>query len=63
MEAATKDQHRKGPFLLSVVAPVFNEMDGVEELVTRLGASCRAVSDRIEVILVNDGSRDATLQR
>ena len=63
MERATTDQLREGPFLLSVVAPVFNEADGVDELVTRLRASCSAACDRFELILVNDGSRDATLQR
>ena len=54
---------REGPIFLSVVAPVFNEVEGVDELVTRLKASCCDASDTFELILVNDGSRDETLER
>jgi len=54
---------RKGLTLLSVVAPVFNEEDGVAELVSRLEASCSKAASSFELILVNDGSRDATLPR
>lgn len=49
--------------LLSVVAPVFNEQDGVDELVSRLEASCSKTAASYELILVNDGSRDGTLTR
>jgi glycosyltransferase involved in cell wall biosynthesis len=43
-------------FLLSVVIPVYNERDTLEELVSRV----RAVPIRKEVILVDDGSTDGT---
>lgn len=49
--------------LLSVVAPVFNEADGVDELVSRLKASCSRTAASFELIVVNDGSRDGTLPR
>ena len=49
--------------LLSVVAPVFNEAHSVDELVSRLEASCSRTSAKFELIVVNDGSRDGTLPR
>ena len=51
-----------GP-LLSVVAPVFNEEESVQELVSRIMKSCRTLNVPFEVVLVNDGSRDQTLER
>jgi glycosyltransferase involved in cell wall biosynthesis len=44
--------------LLSVVMPVFNERDTIEEIVARV----LAVPLRIELIAVDDGSRDGTPQ-
>src|SRR5258708_1945370 len=49
--------------LLSVVAPVMNEAEGVDELVTRLKESCSKAAASYELIVVNDGSRDSTLPR
>lgn len=49
--------------LLSVVAPVFNEAAGVDELVSRLKASCSKATASFELIVVNDGSSDGTLAR
>ncbi len=43
-------------FLLSVVVPVFNEVDSVEEVVRRV----RATGIPCEIILVDDGSTDGT---
>jgi polyisoprenyl-phosphate glycosyltransferase len=46
---------------LSVVVPCYNEEDGVVELHRRLTAVCRKVcGDGYEIVLVNDGSKDAT---
>ena len=46
------------PTLLSVVAPVYNEQELVEEFVRR---ACAAVADySFELVLVDDGSADAT---
>lgn len=49
--------------LLSVVAPVFNEADGVQELVSRLEATCAKIGSKFELVIINDGSRDETLPR
>jgi glycosyltransferase involved in cell wall biosynthesis len=49
------------PPQLSVVAPCFNEADGLAELHRRVTAACaEAVGDAYEIVLVDDGSRDAT---
>lgn len=45
---------------LSVVVPLFNEQENIPELYRRLTAALRSVPDGYELILVNDGSRDAT---
>jgi dolichol-phosphate mannosyltransferase len=46
---------------LSVVAPCYNEQEGLSAFVTRMTAACAAVAgDDYELLLVNDGSRDAT---
>ena len=43
-------------FLLSVVMPVFNEVDTIEEVIRRV----RACGIRCELILIDDGSTDGT---
>ena len=46
---------------LSVVAPCYNEQEGLAAFVERMTAACAAVAgDDYELLLVNDGSRDAT---
>jgi len=42
----------------SLVIPVFNEQENIEELVRRTLTSCRSLDLPFEVILVDDGSRD-----
>jgi len=52
------DSQPRSPTLLSVVAPVYNEEELVERFVRR---ACAAVADyTFELVLVNDGSSDAT---
>jgi len=47
--------------LLSVVIPCYNESEGLAELHRRVTAVCRdVVGNAYELILVNDGSRDAS---
>jgi glycosyltransferase involved in cell wall biosynthesis len=46
---------------LSVVAPCFNEVDGLNEFHRRVSAACERLASW-ELILVNDGSADATLE-
>jgi polyisoprenyl-phosphate glycosyltransferase len=51
----------KSPPKLSIVAPCHNEQDGLEEFHRRTSAAAKkAVGEDYELILVNDGSRDAT---
>jgi dolichol-phosphate mannosyltransferase len=46
---------------LSVVVPCYNEQEGVHELHRRVSAVCQAqIGDEYELVLVNDGSKDAT---
>ncbi|MGR9000414.1 MAG: glycosyltransferase family 2 protein [Gammaproteobacteria bacterium] len=46
---------------LSVVVPCYNEEDGMLELHRRVGAVCQgSAGDAYELVLVNDGSKDAT---
>jgi glycosyltransferase involved in cell wall biosynthesis len=51
--------------LVSVIAPVFNEEAVVEEFVRRIRTTIAPLADRydFEIVLVNDGSRDASLER
>jgi glycosyltransferase involved in cell wall biosynthesis len=50
--------------VVSVIAPVFNETLAVGELVRRIAAGVRPVEGRydFEIVLVNDGSRDDSLE-
>src|SRR3989442_15410984 len=46
-------------FLLSVVIPVYNEVDTLEEILRRV----RAVDFRKEIIVIDDGSTDGTREK
>jgi glycosyltransferase involved in cell wall biosynthesis len=48
---------------LSVVVPCFNEEGGVQGLVEVLTSTLPTIADEFEVILVDDGSRDGTLDQ
>src|SRR3954463_7118806 len=48
---------------LSVVIPVFEEADNVVELHRELTASLEPMGRGYEIIIVDDGSRDGTLDR
>ena len=49
------------PIALSIVAPCYNEQDGLSEFVTRMTKAAEAtVGESYELVLVNDGSRDNT---
>lgn len=45
---------------IAAVAPVFNEQENVSELVRRLGEAMSIVSEDYRIVLVDDGSSDAT---
>jgi polyisoprenyl-phosphate glycosyltransferase len=50
----------RGGYSLSVVVPVYNEQAVLPEFHRRLGAVLDSLSPRVEIIYVNDGSRDAS---
>jgi len=47
--------------MISVVLPAFNEQENIPQLYERLTACARTWNEPYEIIVVNDGSRDATL--
>jgi glycosyltransferase involved in cell wall biosynthesis len=47
---------------LSCVVPAYNEADSLPLFLPRLREALQALTDRFEIVVVNDGSRDATLQ-
>ena len=51
------------PIEISVIVPVFNEESGIAELYTRLTASVKSITPDYELIFVNDGSTDNSLQK
>ena len=48
---------------ISVVVPVFNEQDNVSPLMERLFAVLDTLDNSSEVIAIDDGSRDETVER
>ncbi len=52
---------REAPPTLSVVVPLFNEEDSVIQLASELRDALEALSEAWEIVLVDDGSSDATL--
>jgi dolichol-phosphate mannosyltransferase len=62
---ATNDEHpvlRAGAATISVVVPVFDEQESVNELARRVTAAVDGIDGvELELILVDDGSRDASL--
>jgi glycosyltransferase involved in cell wall biosynthesis len=46
----------------SIVIPVFNEEDSLKELQRRICNVMRKISSEYEIIYVDDGSRDASLE-
>jgi undecaprenyl-phosphate 4-deoxy-4-formamido-L-arabinose transferase len=47
---------------LSVVIPVFNELDNLTELLERCLKACRDTGRKFEVVLIDDGSRDGSAE-
>jgi undecaprenyl-phosphate 4-deoxy-4-formamido-L-arabinose transferase len=46
--------------LISIVVPVYNEQENLEELIGRCTESCNGMERPFELILVDDGSRDSS---
>jgi dolichol-phosphate mannosyltransferase len=53
----------KNNIALSIVVPVFNEEQIIEQLVARMSDAAKSITDSYEIIFVNDGSRDNTLSK
>lgn len=49
--------------LLSVVIPVFNEEENLDELIRRCILACDQTRCRFEILLVNDGSSDGSAEK
>lgn len=49
------------PDLLSIVCPAYNEADGIGELVARVKAVMAKLEQKFELVIINDGSTDATM--
>ena len=49
--------------LLSIVVPVYNEELIIDELVRRMQAAAESITPQYEIIFVNDGSRDSSLEK
>ena len=55
--------HRRArPRLISVVTPAFNEADGLPQLVKELDEVLTPLADEYEILVVDDGSQDGTVQ-
>lgn len=54
---------RDGPVDLSVIAPLYNEEDNVALLHAAIVAAVRPLGLAVEIVLVDDGSRDRTFER
>jgi polyisoprenyl-phosphate glycosyltransferase len=48
--------------MVSIVIPAYNEEDGIAELYRRIVAAAPAWQDEFEILIVDDGSRDRTLE-
>jgi len=48
---------------LSLVIPLYNEQELVAEMISRAVAALQGITDDFEILCVDDGSRDATLER
>jgi glycosyltransferase involved in cell wall biosynthesis len=59
---ATADTHKADEPELSVIVPFFDEEDNVAPLYQEISAALIATNQSYEMIFVNDGSRDSTLE-
>jgi polyisoprenyl-phosphate glycosyltransferase len=59
--AVASGARRPRPALLSVVTPAFNEADGLPQLIEELRAVLGPLGEDYEIVVVDDGSSDGTL--
>ena len=48
--------------LLSIVSPVYNEAENIDEFYSRILSSTKDLNLEIEIVYINDGSQDNTIQ-
>ena len=48
---------------ISCIVPVYNEQANVETFFPKLSASLRTLTDHFEIIVVDDGSHDKTIEK
>jgi len=46
---------------LSVIIPIYNEVENIPTLFNRLTAVCKSITNNYELIFINDGSKDGSL--
>lgn len=51
------------PIELSVIVPIFNEFEIIDELNERLNKVCSLITNDYEIIFINDGSKDKSLDK
>jgi len=48
---------------LSILIPLYNEIDNVDPLLEALGTTLKEIGETYQIILVDDGSRDGTTDK
>ena len=56
-----KDAHKKVE--ISIVVPLYNEEENVEKLHKKINEACRKLGKTFEIIFIDDGSTDKTVER
>lgn len=51
------------PIELSVIVPIFNEVEIIDELNDRLNKVCSSITNEYEILYINDGSKDKSLDK
>ena len=54
---------RSGSIDLSIIVPLYNEEDNARPMVEAIRDAVLDLPQEVEIVLVDDGSRDATLER
>ena len=62
-ELSIAKTHRPSNPLISIVLPVYNEVDVLDRLVNAITESCLDAGCRFEIVFVNDGSRDGSTEK
>ena len=55
-------EYEPGSSLVSVIVPIYNEQGNIPTLCMRLIQALKTAAPKFEIIAVNDGSRDGSVQ-